>query len=157
MHRFMTITLTICTLLLGASLAVAAPKAPGDLKLGPPDGIAATKTHVAFPHAKHDAAKVECVTCHHTWDGKSDEIKSMFHFRLSRPTRKEGRQTHSTPLSIPRRRITAVSDATRSVKKNGKPGSGKSCKAPATPSRTYFFALHPQKRKAPLICGAFQV
>jgi len=67
--------MTLCVLLLTAALAWAAVKAPADLKLGPPEGMKVTKTLVDFSHAKHGAAKVECTTCHHTWDGKSD-VKS---------------------------------------------------------------------------------
>jgi hypothetical protein len=72
MSRFPTVTLSLCALLLGASLASAAQQAPGDLRLGPPDGIKASKALVAFSHARHGAADVQCVSCHHTWDGKSD-------------------------------------------------------------------------------------
>ena len=71
MSRVLTITLTLCALLFGASLAMAAPKAPGDLMIGPPASMKATKPLVNFPHARHEAAGVECVTCHHTWDGAS--------------------------------------------------------------------------------------
>ncbi|WP_338666558.1 cytochrome c3 family protein [Pseudodesulfovibrio methanolicus] len=72
MSRFLTVTLSLCALLLGAGLASAAAQAPGDLKLGPPAGIKASKAMVEFSHAGHGAADVQCVTCHHTWDGKSD-------------------------------------------------------------------------------------
>ncbi|WP_316901081.1 cytochrome c3 family protein [Pseudodesulfovibrio indicus] len=71
MYRFMTITLSLCALLFGASLAVAAPEVPGDLRLVPPETIKATKAPVDFSHARHGAAQVDCVTCHHTWDGAS--------------------------------------------------------------------------------------
>lgn len=71
MYRFMTITLSLCAFLLGASLAVAAPEAPGDMRLGPPESIKTTKAMVDFSHARHAAAQVDCVTCHHTWDGAS--------------------------------------------------------------------------------------
>lgn len=75
MHRFALITMTLCALILAAALATAATEAPADLKLGPPEGMKATKTLVDFSHAKHGTAKIECATCHHTWDGKS-EVKS---------------------------------------------------------------------------------
>lgn len=75
MHRFILSTMTLCVLILAAAFAFAAVEAPGDLKLGPPEGMKASKTLVDFSHAKHGDAKVECVTCHHTWDSKS-EIKS---------------------------------------------------------------------------------
>lgn len=71
MHRFLISTMTLSVLILTAALAWAAVEAPGDLKLGPPDGMKATKTLVDFSHSKHDAAKVECTACHHTWDTKS--------------------------------------------------------------------------------------
>jgi hypothetical protein len=71
MSRITTVTLSLCALLLGASLAWAAPQAPGDLKLGPPEGVKASKAMVEFSHARHGAADVQCVTCHHAWDGKS--------------------------------------------------------------------------------------
>lgn len=72
MHRLMISILTVCAVILAASMGTAATEAPGDLKLGPPEGMKTTKTMVDFSHAKHEAAKVECATCHHTWDGKSD-------------------------------------------------------------------------------------
>lgn len=71
MHRFIISTMTLCVLILAAALAWAAVEAPADLKLGPPEGMKASKTLVEFSHAKHGAANVECATCHHTWDGKS--------------------------------------------------------------------------------------
>lgn len=75
MHRLILATLTLCVLILTANMAAAATEAPGDLKLGPPEGMKATKTLVDFSHQKHGDAKIDCVTCHHTWDGKSD-VKS---------------------------------------------------------------------------------
>lgn len=67
--------LTLSVLLLVSAFAWAAVEAPADLKLGPPEGMKAKKALVDFSHAKHDEAKVACVTCHHTWDQKSD-VKS---------------------------------------------------------------------------------
>lgn len=76
MHRLILCTLALCAIILSASMAAAAVDAPANnLRLGPPDGMKATKTLVDFSHVTHDAAKVECVTCHHTWDGTSD-VKS---------------------------------------------------------------------------------
>ncbi|MCJ2163267.1 MULTISPECIES: cytochrome c3 family protein [unclassified Pseudodesulfovibrio] len=119
MHRFTTITLTICTLLLGASLAAAAPKAPGELKLGPPDGIAATKTHVTFSHAKHDAAKVECVTCHHTWDGTSDIKQCSTSGCHDQPGKKDARAFYTAFHS--KKTENSCLGCHKIVKKNGKP------------------------------------
>ncbi|MGL1863729.1 MAG: cytochrome c3 family protein [Pseudodesulfovibrio sp.] len=75
MHRFIMTTMTLCVLILASALAWAAVEAPADLKLGPPEGMKVSKTLVDFSHAKHGEAKVECATCHHTWDGTS-EVKS---------------------------------------------------------------------------------
>ena len=75
MQRFILSILALCVLVLTVSVASAAPEAPAELKLGPPEGYKATKTMVDFSHTKHANAKVECASCHHTWDGKS-EIKS---------------------------------------------------------------------------------
>jgi hypothetical protein len=72
MSRLFTVILFLCALLLGATKASAATQAPGDLRLGPPEGIKASKALVQFSHARHGAADVQCATCHHTWDGKSD-------------------------------------------------------------------------------------
>lgn len=72
MHRFIMTVLTLCVLTLGTALAWAAVDAPGDLKLQPPEGMKARKSFVDFSHASHGAAKIDCITCHHTWDGKSD-------------------------------------------------------------------------------------
>ena len=75
MHRFIMTTMTLCVLILASALAWAAVEAPADLKLGPPEGMKASKTLVDFSHDKHGEAKVECATCHHTWNGTS-EVKS---------------------------------------------------------------------------------
>ena len=72
MHRFIMTITTLSVLILGSALAWAAVDAPADLKLGPPEGMKATKTLVDFSHSKHDAANIDCVSCHHTWDSKSD-------------------------------------------------------------------------------------
>ncbi|BDQ35576.1 cytochrome c3 family protein [Pseudodesulfovibrio portus] len=72
MQRFILSILALCALVLTVSMATAATEAPAELKLEAPAGIKATKNPVTFPHAKHDAAGVECATCHHTWDSKSD-------------------------------------------------------------------------------------
>jgi len=72
MHRLIMTTMTLCVLILASALAWAAMEAPADLKLGPPEGMKATKPLVLFSHGAHNSAKVECATCHHTWDGSSD-------------------------------------------------------------------------------------
>lgn len=74
MRRFTLYFLTAAAIVLIAATSFAAPKAPGDLKLGPPDGWKASKPLVDFSHTRHGAAKIDCASCHHTWDGKS-EIK----------------------------------------------------------------------------------
>ncbi|QJB57529.1 cytochrome c3 family protein [Pseudodesulfovibrio sp. zrk46] len=75
MHRFLISTMAISVLILSAALAWATVEAPKELTLQPPASIKATKTFVAFPHAKHEAAKLDCKTCHHTWDSKADIMK----------------------------------------------------------------------------------
>lgn len=72
MHRTIISTMTLAVILLTATLAWATVEVPTDMRLGPPEGMKASKTEVAFSHQTHDAAKIECTTCHHTWDGKSD-------------------------------------------------------------------------------------
>lgn len=72
MQRFFLPILAICVLVLSVSMAGAAPEAPADMKLSPPEGMKVTKTAVDFSHAKHAAAKIDCANCHHTWDGKGD-------------------------------------------------------------------------------------
>ena len=74
MHRLTMTILAATAAILIATLAWAAPEAPGDLKLGPPEGWKASKPLVDFSHAGHGAAKIDCATCHHTWDG-TGEIK----------------------------------------------------------------------------------
>ncbi|WP_272700717.1 cytochrome c3 family protein [Desulfovibrio sp. Fe33] len=73
MRRIVITLMALFTFGLAVS-AWAAPSAPGDIKLGPPTGMEATKSLVDFPHGRHVKADMECATCHHTWDGKS-EIK----------------------------------------------------------------------------------
>jgi hypothetical protein len=75
MHRFITTLLTFSFLILATTLAQASNTAPMDMKIGPPKSMKATKTLVDFSHDRHGTAKIECITCHHTWDGKND-IKS---------------------------------------------------------------------------------
>ena len=74
MHRFLLFALTLC-FFMASALAWAAVQAPPEMKLGPPEGMKATKSLVDFSHVVHENAKVECTACHHTWDGKS-EVKS---------------------------------------------------------------------------------
>lgn len=75
MQRSILATFILSLTLLTASMAGAATEAPIDLILSPPEGMKATKALVNFPHSKHDAAKIECVTCHHTWDGQAEVKK----------------------------------------------------------------------------------
>ncbi len=72
MHRFILSTMTLSVLVLTAALAWAAVEAPPELKLAPPEGMKATKALVDFSHTKHESANINCVTCHHTWDQKSE-------------------------------------------------------------------------------------
>lgn len=72
MQRTILSALILCVMLLAGTSALAAPKAPVDLMLGPPEGMKASKALVAFPHSRHEAANLDCVTCHHTWNGQSD-------------------------------------------------------------------------------------
>lgn len=74
MHRFIMTVLTLSVLVLIAAFGWAAPNIPADTKLGPPMSLKTTKPLVPFSHSLHDKAKIECASCHHTWDGKS-EIK----------------------------------------------------------------------------------
>lgn len=69
------LTAAVCAALFGilASTAFAAPKAPaGDAKIALPEGMTATKAVVGLNHETHKA--LDCKSCHHTWDGKSDKI-----------------------------------------------------------------------------------
>ena len=62
----------LCAVVLSASVAsvfaAEAPKEPIELKYFP-------KLQVKFPHAPHEANKVECQKCHHKWDGQG-EVKA---------------------------------------------------------------------------------
>ncbi len=68
MHRCIIAITALCILTL-ALPALAATATPKDMLLGPPASMKASKDLVRFSHERHEAAKVECVTCHHTWDG----------------------------------------------------------------------------------------
>ena len=70
MYRFTMTILAATAAFLIATMAWAAPEAPGDLKLGPPEGWTASKPLVGFSHAGHGKTGIECATCHHTWDGQ---------------------------------------------------------------------------------------
>lgn len=74
MHRFVMTTMTLCVLVLASAFAWASVEPPADIKLAPPEGMKASKTLVDFSHARHGAAKIECETCHHTWDGESEVL-----------------------------------------------------------------------------------
>lgn len=58
----------VLSLAVASVFAAEAPKAPIELKYFP-------KHVVRFPHAPHEAHKVECKTCHHKWDGQG-EVKA---------------------------------------------------------------------------------
>lgn len=66
----------LSAIILSVTILAAAPAmatdTPVDLTLRPPEGMKANKTFVAFPHARHEAAELDCITCHHTWDGTSE-------------------------------------------------------------------------------------
>ena len=109
MYRFMTITLSLCALLFGASLAVAAPEVPGDLRLVPPETIKATKAPVDFSHARHGAAQVGLrhLPPHL---GRRVRRPELRHPRLSRPARQEGRERllHGLPLQGRRQQLSEL-------------------------------------------------
>ncbi len=127
MHRFLISTMTLCVLILAAALAWAAVEAPADLKLGPPEGMKASKTLVDFSHTKHSAAKVECVTCHHTWDSKS-EVKSCAAPGCHDQPGKKGKNSFYTAFHTKKSEASCVG-CHKIVKKTGKkvPVSCKSC------------------------------
>lgn len=59
--------------LLCVGSAYAAPVTmPGDLMIKVPEGMKAKKAEVPFSHEIHASANLECMTCHHEWDGKSE-------------------------------------------------------------------------------------
>lgn len=65
----------VCAALVGAFClpSLWAIDAPKDLVLKMPDGMTATKAPVKFAHAGPGHKPLECKTCHHNWDGKSDK------------------------------------------------------------------------------------
>lgn len=71
MRRIVIPLLALCSLALAAT-ALAGPVSPDNLRLGPPEGIEASKSLVDFPHGRHAQTATDCATCHHTWDGQSD-------------------------------------------------------------------------------------
>lgn len=65
--------LIVCVLaaFVGLALPLHAMDAPKEsIKMMMPEGGKVTKPAVNFPHAAHEA--LECVACHHKWDGKAD-------------------------------------------------------------------------------------
>jgi len=126
MHRFIMITMTLCVLILASALAWAAVEAPADLKLGPPEGMKASKPLVDFSHEKHGTAKVECVTCHHTWDGKS-EVKSCATPACHDQAGKKGQNAFYTAFHS-KKSETSCLGCHKIVKKSGTPVPV-SCKA----------------------------
>lgn len=127
MHRFILSAVTLSILLLSSSLALAARNAPIDLMLGPPEGMKASKTMVAFSHDKHSAAKIDCVSCHHTWDGKSD-VKKCGTSGCHEQPGKKGTNTFYTAFHTKKSQISCVG-CHKVAKKEGKnvPVSCKSC------------------------------
>ena len=119
MHRFIMTTTTLCVLVLASALAWATVEAPADMKLGPPEGMKAKKTLVDFSHVKHDAAKVECVTCHHAWDGKS-EVKSCATPACHDQSGKKGKNAFYTAFHS-KKSETSCLGCHKIVKKSGKP------------------------------------
>lgn len=127
MHRFALITLTLCSLILGIAMVATATETPADLKLGPPEGMKATKPLVDFSHATHGAAKIECATCHHTWDGTSD-VKSCATAGCHDQPGKKGKTAFYTAFHS-KKSETSCLGCHKIVKKNGKvvPIGCKSC------------------------------
>ena len=127
MQRLALITVMLCMLILVAALAGAATDAPADLKLGPPEGMKATKTLVDFSHTKHDAAKIDCTACHHTWDGKSD-VKSCATAGCHDQTGKKGKNAFYTAFHSKKSENSCLGCHKIVKKKDGKPVPV-SCKA----------------------------
>ncbi len=67
--------LVLVAFLLCVGKAYAAAPIPNDMLLSAPESITAKKAPVQFPHGKHSNAGLECKTCHHKWDGKSEMLK----------------------------------------------------------------------------------
>ena len=126
MHRFIMITMTLCVLILASALAWAAVEAPADLKLGPPEGMKVSKPLVDFSHEKHDAAKIECASCHHTWDGKA-EVQSCSTAACHDQSGKKGTTAFYTAFHSKKSEISCLG-CHKIVKKEGKPVPV-SCKA----------------------------
>ena len=59
--------LLLCAFALPAFTAPEAPAGPVEFKV--PEGIKVTKSMSPFTHDNH---KMDCVECHHKWDGASD-------------------------------------------------------------------------------------
>lgn len=127
MQNVMSVILTLCSILFTASSAMALVSAPVDLTIKPPQGIKATKTLVAFSHTIHDGAKVECVTCHHTWDKKS-EVKKCSTAGCHDQPGKKGINAFYTAFHK-RKSATSCLGCHKDMKKQGKtvPVACKSC------------------------------
>ncbi|QGY41504.1 cytochrome C [Pseudodesulfovibrio cashew] len=127
MHRFIPATLTLLAVLLTATLACAAPKAPADMMLAPPAAMKASKTPVAFSHDLHGKAEVQCTTCHHTWDGKS-EIQSCASAGCHDQPGKKGPEAYYTAFHS-KKKDNSCLGCHKIVKKQGKvvPVSCKEC------------------------------
>jgi len=126
MHRFIISTATLCVLILAVTFAWAATKAPESLTLSPPETIKATKTFVTFPHAKHEAAKLECATCHHTWDGKS-EIKNCSTAGCHDQPGKKGETAYYTAFHA-KKTDSSCLGCHKTMKKQGRKNVPVSCK-----------------------------
>ncbi|GAB6037302.1 hypothetical protein JCM15519_18610 [Fundidesulfovibrio butyratiphilus] len=60
----------LCAFGLTSLWAVEPPK---DMVIQAPAGLTATKSPVKFAHAGPGHKALDCKTCHHNWDGKSDK------------------------------------------------------------------------------------
>lgn len=70
--RTFALLLALAASLVFAAAAFAVHKIPPDMVLAVPEGAKSTQPPVKFSHMGHSNAKVDCVTCHHKWDGKSE-------------------------------------------------------------------------------------
>jgi hypothetical protein len=120
MHRFIIITMALCVFILTSVLALAAIDAPADMKLSPPEGMKARKAFVDFSHEKHGAAKIDCTTCHHTWDGKS-EIQGCSSSGCHDQTGKKGTTAFYTAFHSKKSETSCLGCHKIIKKKEGKP------------------------------------
>lgn len=128
MHRLFITALALCMAIFIANSALAATSGPEQLKLAPPAGMKATKTPVDFPHGKHVALPLDCVSCHHTWDGKS-EISSCAAPGCHVETGKKGPEAFYTAFHAKKTETSCLGCHKIVKKRDGKPVpvSCKSC------------------------------